>query len=369
MSAASNISIDNSSALMREFRRPFFNLDTRFLVILLLAIFVESVFVIIMMNRPVSEYSDKEIARIQERFANFVLREASRSDREAERIGAVTGAREKPEEQVKTAVSETDSEAERSADDSATDEERSESQRGAGFGERSASSAEASEARRLSRERVSQEVSNRGLLALLTGTGSAAEGQAVKSVFEESAVSGGNDLDKVLSSVEGIRTGGRQELEGGGIGSGGVRGQRSGRQATIDDLVSERPAGEGEQASLTRKGDVMVEKPSEVQGTGTRSQYRSAEAIQEVLMSHNPAIRYCYERELKRNPALKGKITVRITVEPEGNVSDAVILASTLNNERVERCILARIRLWKDFPPIDPSEGSVTFRQVYAFGV
>lgn len=367
MSAAFDMSINNSPAVMREFRRPFFRVDTRFLLILLLAIFVESVVVVIMINRPAPEYSEKEIARIQERFANFVLRDVSRSEREAEGIGAVTGAREEPEESVETAVSETDAAAARSSDTPAA--EGSGSERASGLGERPASSAEASEARRLSRERVSREVSNRGLLALLTGTGSAAEGQAVHSVFEESGTEGGGDLDKVLSSVEGLRTGGSAGLEGGGAGSGGVRGQRSGRQATIDDLVSDRPDGAAGQTSLTRKGDVMVEKPAEVQGTGTRSQYRSAEAIQEVLMSHNPAIRYCYERELKRNPALKGKITVRITVEPEGHVSDAVVLASTMNNERVERCILARIRLWKDFPPIDPSEGSVTFRQVYAFGV
>ena len=43
-------------------------------------------------------------------------------------------------------------------------------------------------------------------------------------------------------------------------------------------------------------------------------------------------------------------------------------MSSTLDNDRVERCILARVLLWKDFPAIDPSEGDVTFRQVYVFG-
>jgi hypothetical protein len=39
-----------------------------------------------------------------------------------------------------------------------------------------------------------------------------------------------------------------------------------------------------------------------------------------------------------------------------------------MNNERVERCILARIQLWKDFKPIDSEEGDMTFRYSYAFG-
>ena len=111
-----------------------------------------------------------------------------------------------------------------------------------------------------------------------------------------------------------------------------------------------------------------IETPADVVGRGRRSIYRSPEAIQEVLLAHVPAIRYCYERELKRDPDLKGKVSVRITVGPDGTVKNATIVSSTLNNERVERCILARIRLWKDFKPIDPSEGDVMFRQVYAFG-
>ena len=85
-------------------------------------------------------------------------------------------------------------------------------------------------------------------------------------------------------------------------------------------------------------------------------------------MGHVKAIKYCYERELKRFPTLKGKVAVRVTVNPEGAVKHVEIVSSTLNNDRVERCIVSRIRLWKDFKAIDPKEGDVTFRQVYAFG-
>ena len=168
----------------------------------------------------------------------------------------------------------------------------------------------------------------------------------------------GND-----SSVLGLTASGGG---GGGSGGRGVRGSRSGSRAGIDDLVSDKSSVTSQ--SLSRKGELTIESVSEVEGLGRKSIYRSSDAIQEVLFSHNKAIQYCYERELKRNPTLKGKVVVRITVNPEGHVVNASIVSSTLNNERVERCILARIRLWKDFKPIDPSEGNVTFRQGYLFG-
>jgi len=225
------------------------------------------------------------------------------------------------------------------------------------------------EAQRRFREQISREVSDKGLLGLLTGTGSAVQGEAVSSLFSEEGYGegAGEDLDRVLSSVGGLKTSGKPGagLEGEG-GGGGVRGGRAGKRATIDDLVSD--LGGVRSQSLSRKGELKVETPADVVGRGRRSIYRSPEAIQEVLLSHVPAIRYCYERELRRNPTLKGKVSVRITVTPDGSIKDATIVSSTLNNERVERCILARIRLWKDFRLIDPSEGDVTFRQVYAFG-
>ena len=169
-----------------------------------------------------------------------------------------------------------------------------------------------------------------------------------------------------VSDRSGVLAPGRPGGSGSGGGSGGVRGGRSGGKATIDDLVSDLSSSESQ--TLTRKGELSIETPSEVVGRGRKSVYRSPDAIQEVLISHNAAIRYCYERELKRNPTLKGKITVRITIGSEGAVNNAEIVSSTLNSERVERCILARIRLWNDFQPIEEAEGEVTFRQVYTFG-
>ena len=341
---------------------------------------MEGVVVYILSQRPVPEYSEREIAQIQERFANFVLGE-DLDRRRTGTIASTTGtAMSGDEEGISEELGEG---GEGEGEGGGTGGEEGGRGTGEGMGEgdaggfRRPTRVEAAEARRRTREAISREVSNRGILGLLTGTGRAAEGEAVSSLFTSTGTGTGadDDLDKVLSSVNGLKAQGALEPGGGGGGGeggegggGGVRGTRSGRQATIDDLVTESEDGVRSSQSLSRRGELVIEAPTEVAGRGRKSIYRSPEAIQEVLLSHNAAIRYCYERELKRNPTLKGKISVRITISPDGQVKDATVVSSTLNSERVERCIIARIRLWKDFKPIDPSEGDVTFRQVYTFG-
>lgn len=231
-------------------------------------------------------------------------------------------------------------------------------------GERMASS----DARRLARESLSKEISQKGLLGMLEASGY---------VFREGGGSEGGggggitreELENIFSSIDESKSGGTPM--GGRVGGteeyvAEPRGSRSSKQATIDDVVVREKTIRSE--SLSRQGELQVETAIQTEGRGVRNASRSPDAIQKILMVHVPAVRYCYERELRRNPELKGKVTVRITVGPEGSVKDASIITSTLSDERVERCILSRIRMWKDFPAIDPGEGDVSFRQAYSFG-
>ena len=66
-------------------------------------------------------------------------------------------------------------------------------------------------------------------------------------------------------------------------------------------------------------------------------------------------MRYCYNRELQKNPSLYGKIVAKFTILPSGNVHQASIKSSTMQNENVELCILARVNRWS-FPK--PYKGS-----------
>lgn len=350
------------SELARTFKRPLFQDVSRlFFFALLGAILFETLIVIVMARRPADEYSEKEIAQIQERFARFILEEEFPDELAEAPVGAEgrTGT---------SAESGSGSEGEAESTETGDSESGQADAPGEVLAARRASRLSSEEAIRQSRERIQQEVSGKGLLGLLTGTGTAAEGQAVTNVFSNGRSGGGSgDLDDLLGSVTGLKTQGESGLAGeGGGGLGNVKGGRTGNRATIDDLVADRGSAQSE--TLERKGDLHLETPADIKGRGSRSANRSAQAIHGVIVGHVKAIQYCYERELKRYPALKGKITVRITISPEGSVKNAEILSSTLNNARVERCILARIRLWKDFPAIAEAEGDVSFRQVYTFG-
>lgn len=73
------------------------------------------------------------------------------------------------------------------------------------------------------------------------------------------------------------------------------------------------------------------------------------EIIRRVIKQHIAQIRYCYEKELVRNPGLFGKVATQFTISASGSVQSAKVQQSTLNNREVERCITAKIRTWQ-FP-------------------
>jgi TonB family protein len=84
---------------------------------------------------------------------------------------------------------------------------------------------------------------------------------------------------------------------------------------------------------------VKVEEP-DVSGGLTR------EIIRRVIRNHLHEVRYCYSRELQKNPSLYGRVLVQFTILPSGKVAQASILRSTMNNENVPGCILTRVRGW-----------------------
>jgi TonB family protein len=74
------------------------------------------------------------------------------------------------------------------------------------------------------------------------------------------------------------------------------------------------------------------------------------------------AIKACYERALKRNPSLSGKIKVRWTITAAGTVSSVDIEEDSLGDSEVTTCIKGLVARWR-FPA--PSGGSVDV--VYPF--
>ena len=78
--------------------------------------------------------------------------------------------------------------------------------------------------------------------------------------------------------------------------------------------------------------------------------------IDAVIKRHMNQIRYCYQRELNKNPNLGGKITVKFVIAKDGSVSSAQTKNSTMKNPAVESCINSRFMRFK-FP--EPKGGGI----------
>jgi len=64
--------------------------------------------------------------------------------------------------------------------------------------------------------------------------------------------------------------------------------------------------------------------------------------IDEVIKRNMNQIRYCYQRELTKNPSLAGKIVIKFTIAKDGSVSAASTKTTTMKNSAVESCIVGR---------------------------
>ncbi len=72
---------------------------------------------------------------------------------------------------------------------------------------------------------------------------------------------------------------------------------------------------------------------------------RSDEEIRKVMDRNKGAIFSIYNRALRKDPLLVGKMTVQMVIEPSGQVSGVKLLGSELGDPTLEQKLLARIRM------------------------
>ncbi len=84
---------------------------------------------------------------------------------------------------------------------------------------------------------------------------------------------------------------------------------------------------------------------------------RSDEEIQIVFDRYKAALYRIYNRELRKNPTLQGKIVLRITILPNGKVSKAKVESTDLDSATLSKKIVERVKRFnfgakKDVPTI-----------------
>jgi TonB family protein len=147
---------------------------------------------------------------------------------------------------------------------------------------------------------------------------------------------GGGLAGRATTLVEGVAGGGG----GGGPGGGGARdGKGTGSQVGGG-------GGSGKGGTLTKGSS----------GKATRS----IEDIKLVFERNKGAIYAIYNRALRDDPALQGKVVLELKIAPSGAVEGLRIVSSELKAEELEKKLLARIRQF-DFGAKDVDQMVVTW--------
>ena len=74
---------------------------------------------------------------------------------------------------------------------------------------------------------------------------------------------------------------------------------------------------------------------------------RTESEIARVFEENKGAIYSMYNRALRGDPSLQGKVVLEITIEPDGSVSACRIVSSNLNNPEFEKKIISRVKLFR----------------------
>jgi hypothetical protein len=145
--------------------------------------------------------------------------------------------------------------------------------------------------------------------------------------------SGGINLASLSRSVGGGGGGGA-----GGNGSGGVGGHGTGAGGSGGGGIG--GVGGGRVVS-TISPITGADRPKARGGPGAA---RTDEEIQIVFDRYKASFYRLYNRELRNNPALKGQMVLRLTIEPDGSVSMCVLQSTDMDAPDLATQVVGRVR-------------------------
>lgn len=92
--------------------------------------------------------------------------------------------------------------------------------------------------------------------------------------------------------------------------------------------------------------DISEAPDIDLPGNASGVAVRSDEEIQLVFDRNKSTIYSLYNRELRRNPSLQGKMVIQLTIAPSGKVTAIKLISSELGLPRLEEKLLQRIKLF-----------------------
>ncbi len=204
-------------------------------------------------------------------------------------------------------------------------------------------------------------VGSQGLLGLIGGSDeSARSSSAVDFLVDKGLV---QELDQMIGRQTFVKNKGVGTGGGSGSGTGGGSGDGDdlddlvafGASGGIDDLISD--VSNVGTVNMSKKGNVNIEAPRNVRGSSAARGHRTVDKVNAVIRNQYGRIMHTYNKYLRSNPDLRGKISLDLTIGADGRVSDIQILESTITNQDFTNDVMRILRGLR-FEPIP--EGSVT---------
>ena len=319
----------------KQFEHSFFSqLDRKFITILSISGVLLFTLFFILSLRPLPEkMSEKEILKIQERYAKLVLNKPVKKKKVKEVKVKDIGPKEVEKEKIEV-------------------DRKNES-----VEQRQERKAASSEQRQAKRAAISKQIATTGIFAAITATGGSG--------------GGGDAVNDLLGDADGIGDLAEVDLSGGSFAKQNVdvatlKARRGARASGVG--LKKGSVGSASGGAVKKQGSIKISSAApkisgESAGTGSRTQT----AINKVVTRQQSRLKKVYETMLKRDPQLGGKIKIKFTIQPDGSVTNVSIVMSTTGNSTFDNRIVSYVKRWK-FSPASGGPVEVVYPFVFSGG-
>lgn len=197
---------------------------------------------------------------------------------------------------------------------------------------------------------------NRGVIHALeaqTANASAAAYDLIKQSFAK-------DIDKVLKNTNGLQVTGKTKIGEvrGKVNGGFNEGLFAGGSGGIGNDISSLIGGPVGAISTKSMGNAKAPGENEIEwGSGPAS--RSATDIMKVVRQRTPGLRHVYNKYLKKKPGFQGKVTLKFTIAPGGEIISIALVSSTTGYGEFDSEIKNSVGRWK-FSKVKSGNTTVT---------
>jgi TonB family protein len=186
------------------------------------------------------------------------------------------------------------------------------------------------------------------VLALIGGTGASGGSSDLMNKLMKDDLA--KSLDQVMNS--GKLSAGRSQSGTGGtdvnaVLAHSILGDGKGGVSGIDKLLENDAAQNKPAIILEKKTKIDVAPIEKVSGAQEAVGARNEQSLYKVLSQNIGRLQYIYEKFLKTNPDIRGKVEVEVTINPDGRIANVVVLSSEIPLQEFQQQIRDAIRRWK----------------------